>query len=77
MKKQYIYPQNMRTKAKLWFWTLKDLIIISVALTISVIYITRRRDDCLCVPDHTIGGQFRPRLYQAGMAILRRLATIL
>ena len=36
MKKQYIYPQNMRTKAKLWFWTLKDLIIISVALTISV-----------------------------------------
>ena len=37
MKKQYIYPQNMRTKAKLWFWTLKDLIIIGVALTISVI----------------------------------------
>ena len=37
MKKQYIYPQTMRTKAKLWFWTLKDLIIIGVALTISVI----------------------------------------
>jgi len=20
MKKQYLYPQNMRTEAKLWFW---------------------------------------------------------
>lgn len=37
MKKQYIYPQNMRTKAKLWFWNLRDLIIIGVALTVSVI----------------------------------------
>ena len=37
MKKQYIYPQNMRTQVKLWFWTLRDLIIIGVALTVSVI----------------------------------------
>lgn len=27
MKKQYLYPQNMRTEAKLWFWELKDIII--------------------------------------------------
>ena len=37
MKRQYIYPQNMRTQVKLWFWTLKDIIIIGVALTVSVI----------------------------------------
>lgn len=37
MKKQYIYPQNMRTQAKLWFWSLKDLIILGVALTVSVV----------------------------------------
>lgn len=37
MKKLYIYPQNMRTKAKLWFWTLKDLIILGIALTVSVV----------------------------------------
>lgn len=37
MKKQYIYPQNMRAQAKLWFWTLKDIIILAVALTISVV----------------------------------------
>ena len=27
----------MRTQVKLWFWTLKDIIIIGVALTVSVI----------------------------------------
>ena len=37
MKKQYIYPQNMRTKAKLWFWNLRDMIVIGVALTVSVV----------------------------------------
>ena len=37
MKKQYLYPQNMRTEAKLWFWGLKDIIILAIALTISVV----------------------------------------
>ena len=37
MKRQYIYPQNMRTQVKLLFWTLKDIIILGVALTVSVI----------------------------------------
>ena len=27
----------MRTQVKLWFWTLRDLIILGVALTVSVI----------------------------------------
>ena len=37
MQKQYIYPQNMRTQAKQWFWNLKDVIILAIALTISVV----------------------------------------
>lgn len=37
MQKQYIYPQNMRTQAKLWFWNPKDVIILAIALTISVV----------------------------------------
>ena len=37
MQKQYIYQQNMRTQAKLWFWNLKDVIILAIALTISVV----------------------------------------
>lgn len=27
----------MRTEAKLWFWGLKDIIILAIALTISVV----------------------------------------
>lgn len=27
----------MRTKAKLWFWSLKDIIILAIALTVSVV----------------------------------------
>lgn len=37
MKRQYIYPQNMRTQVKLWFWSLRDIIILGVALTVSVV----------------------------------------
>lgn len=37
MKRQYLYPQNMRTQAKLWFWGLRDIIILAVALTVSVV----------------------------------------
>ena len=37
MKKQYIYPQNMRTSVKLWFWNLKELIILGIALTVSAV----------------------------------------
>ena len=37
MQKQYIYPQNMRTQAKLWFWNLKDIIILAIVLAISVV----------------------------------------
>ena len=37
MKKQYLYPQNMRTQTKLWLWTLKDIIILGIALTLSVV----------------------------------------
>lgn len=37
MKRQYLYPQNMRTEAKLWFWGLKDIIILAIALTLSVV----------------------------------------
>jgi hypothetical protein len=37
MKKVYIYPQNMKTQAKLWFWTLKDIIVLGIALTVAAV----------------------------------------
>lgn len=35
MKKQYIYPQNMRASAMLWLWSLKDFSIIAVGALFS------------------------------------------
>lgn len=32
----YIYPDNLKSKATLWFWELKDIAIIGIALVISV-----------------------------------------
>lgn len=38
---QYIYPQNLKAQAKLWFWSFRDIIIIGVALLLSVLAITQ------------------------------------
>ncbi len=32
MKKRYIYPRNMKTKPKLWLWSMRDVIIIGIAV---------------------------------------------
>lgn len=37
MKKQYLYPQNMKTSAKLWFWNLRDIILLAVFSALSVL----------------------------------------
>lgn len=37
MKKQYIYPQNMRASATLWLWSLRDFAVIVVAVLFSAI----------------------------------------
>ena len=34
---QYIYPQNLKAKANLWLWGLRDFVILSVAVLISVV----------------------------------------
>ena len=36
MNEQYLYPQNLKSQAKLWLWNLRDLIIIGIALLLSV-----------------------------------------
>lgn len=33
----YIYPENLKAKAMLWLWTLRDVAIIGVGLIISVL----------------------------------------
>ena len=34
--KTYIYPDNLRASVKLWFWSVRDFIIICAGIIISV-----------------------------------------
>ncbi len=34
--KHYLYPQNLRAKANLWLWGMKDFIILSIALLVKL-----------------------------------------
>lgn len=37
----YIYPHNLKSQAKLWFWSLRDIAIIGVALLISILALSQ------------------------------------
>ena len=41
MNETYIYPHNLKSQAKLWFWNLRDVVIIGVALLISILALTQ------------------------------------
>ncbi|MBQ3184187.1 MAG: hypothetical protein IJB57_11065 [Clostridia bacterium] len=41
MNETYIYPTNLKSQAKLWFWNLRDIVIIGVALLISILALTQ------------------------------------
>ena len=35
--KTYIYPENLKANVKLWFWSVRDFIIICTGLILSVV----------------------------------------
>lgn len=37
----YLYPQNLKSQAKLWLWNLRDVAIIGLGLLISVLAIAQ------------------------------------
>lgn len=39
--KTYIYPQNLKSGAKLWLWSIRDFIIICLGLILSVAILTQ------------------------------------
>ena len=43
MNETYIYPHNLKSQAKLWFWNLRDVLIIGVALLVSILALTQIR----------------------------------
>ena len=38
---EYIYPQNLKSQAKLWLWSLRDIAVIGIAMLISVLALTQ------------------------------------
>ena len=37
MNNRYLYPQNMKASANMWFWSLRDFAILVIAALISVL----------------------------------------
>ena len=53
----YIYPQNLKSQANLWLWSLKDISVIGISALISVLSLSQIR-------------QFMPLVLTAGYAFL-------
>ena len=39
--KTYIYPENLKANVKLWFWSVRDFIIICGGIILSVVVIAQ------------------------------------
>ena len=37
----YIYPDNLKSKAVMWMWELKDIVIIAIGAIISILALTK------------------------------------
>lgn len=35
--RSYLYPQNLKAKANLWLWSLRDFVILSIAILLSAV----------------------------------------
>ena len=62
----YLYPQNLKARANLWFWSLRDFVILSAAVLLSAVifalalsygFLTIRREETAVVD--FIGYAFR------------------
>lgn len=40
---QYLYPQNLKATANLWFWSLKDFCILGIAALLSIVILVQTR----------------------------------
>ncbi len=43
MNQQYIYPQNLKSQAKLWLWSLRDVAVLGVALILSILALSQMK----------------------------------
>ena len=48
--KEYIYPNNLKARAALWLWSLRDLVLVGImAMTMCYAFMTIRLDDITVV----------------------------
>ncbi len=38
---QYLYPQNLKATANMWFWSLKDFVILGIAALIAIVMLVQ------------------------------------
>ena len=41
--KTYLYPQNLKASANMWFWSLKDFCILGIAALLSILILVELR----------------------------------
>lgn len=39
----YIYPQNLKATANLWLWSLRDFVVLCIALLLSLLIMTQTK----------------------------------
>ena len=39
----YLYPQNLKASANMWFWSLKDFAILGIAALLSIVMLVELR----------------------------------
>ena len=61
----YIYPDNLKAKATMWLWELKDLAVIGILVWIRLCKTVVPVDFCrsICISYHTGGGHFHFEIY--------------
>lgn len=40
---QYLYPQNLKATANLWFWSLRDFCILGISTLLSIVMLVQLR----------------------------------
>ena len=38
---RYIYPQNLKATAKLWLWSMRDFVILAIAVLLSAVILVQ------------------------------------
>ena len=59
----YLYPQNLKASANMWFWSLKDFAILGIAALMSIVMLVELRfllpasggNPLLCLSEHPHG----------------------